>query len=149
MRDFQRLLFCTDFSENAGFAFDYAAGLAARSPGCELRVLHVLPEPAAQFWRGYINADEHIDERTRAEIDAHLEAYRSRAPAGLEFQAVARFGKPGEEILDYAKSAGVDLILLGRKGHGSLFFGDTAAHVTRRAECPVLVVPADFMKNFP
>ena len=46
---YQRILFCTDFSENADFAFPFAVDAAARRPGSELYLLHVIPESDAQF----------------------------------------------------------------------------------------------------
>ena len=147
MLTFKHLLFCTDFSENADFAFDFALDVAARYPGAMLHVLHVLPEPAAQFWRSYVNEVDNIDTRMREEIDARFADYQNRAPAGYPLQATVRFGRPDEQIIAYAKSAEVDLIILGRRGHGSFFFGNTAAQVAKSAECPVLVLPMDFKRR--
>ena len=142
---FKHILICTDFSENADFAFDFSLDVAGRHPGSTLHVLHVLPEPAAQFWRGYINNEaSNIEDKTRAEIETRFASYKERAPAGFELQAVVRFGKPGEEILAYAKSVQADMIVVGRQGRGSIFFGNTAAHVAKFAGCPVLVLPLDF-----
>lgn len=146
---FKQLLFCTDFSQNANFAFDFAADLALRYEAEALHVLHVLPAPAAQFWKGYVNEVENIDERTRKELDAHLAAYEQRTPPGRSFKAVVRFGKPEEEILSYARDLPADLIVIGRQGHGSIFFGNVAARVARNAECPVLVIPLSFKKRQP
>jgi len=143
MRSFQNILVCTDFSEHADLAFDYALVLAADAPGAALRMLHVLPEPAAQFWRGYVNEIENIGEKTGAEIRACFAARQERAD-GITLQPAVRIGKPGEEIVAHAKSAAVDLILLGRRAHGSLFSGKTIAHVASHAPCPVMVVPQDF-----
>ena len=44
---YERILFCTDFSENADFAFDYAIDAAKRRPGSTLYLFHVIPEPEA------------------------------------------------------------------------------------------------------
>ena len=143
MRTFHNILFCTDFSEHADFAFDFALGLAARAPGATLHLLHVLPEPAAQFWRGYVNEVENIDEKIRSEIAARFASLQERAGA-VNLQTAVRFGKPAEEILAHAKSAGIDLVLLGRRARGSIFSGKTISLVANHAECPVLVVPLDF-----
>ena len=51
---FQRILFCTDFSRNADLAFSFALDLARRTPGTLLYLLHVIPEPEAQFWKTYL-----------------------------------------------------------------------------------------------
>ena len=71
--NFKKILFCTDFSENADRAFVFAVNSAVRNVGCELHLLHVIPEPPAQFWKGYIyEADEDVDARAKREIDAKL-----------------------------------------------------------------------------
>ena len=70
---YRRILFCTDFSDNAKFAFDFAIDAAIRNVGCTLTLLHVIPEPDAQFWKGYIyEADEDVDARAKREIDQKL-----------------------------------------------------------------------------
>ena len=51
---YQKILYCTDFSENALIAFDFAVDAAKRRPGCILYLLHVVPESEAQFWKTYI-----------------------------------------------------------------------------------------------
>ena len=145
MHIFKNILFCTDFSEHADFAFDFALGLATRSPGAALHVLHVMPEPPAQFWQGYVGGVDNVEDKTRDEINARFAALQERAGA-LALQASARVGKPAEEILEYAKSASIDLVLLGRRTRGSMFSGKTAAHVAKHSACPVMVVPLDFKR---
>ena len=49
---FKRILFCTDFSDNADVAFDFALEQARHSPECTIHLLHVVPEPEAQFFKG-------------------------------------------------------------------------------------------------
>ena len=39
---FKRILFCTDFSENADFAFDFALEQARHSSDCTITLLHEL-----------------------------------------------------------------------------------------------------------
>lgn len=144
--NFRRILFCTDFSENADRAFVFAVNAAVRNTGCELHLLHVIPEPPAQFWKGYIyEADEDVDARAWREIDAKLsETYRTRAPAGVNLIAVLRIGEAGRRILEYAREKDIDLIVIGRQGAGKvgrILFGNVAERVMRNAECPVLVIP--------
>ena len=78
---YRKILFCTDFSENAKFAFDFAVDAAIRNVGCTLCLLHVIPEPDAQFWKGYIYEVGDMDAKARADIDHAIDAdYR---PLGL------------------------------------------------------------------
>lgn len=145
---YRRILFCTDFSANADLAFDLALESAQRNTGCVLTLLHVLPEPEAQFWKGYIYEVDGVDAKAREDIDRKIDAsYRPRLPAGLAFQTAFRVGNPSQAILDFARETATDLIVLGRQGHGSIFYGNVASRVARQAECPVLVVPMAFAKR--
>ena len=140
--NFRRILFCTDFSANADFAFGFAVDAARRNAGCTLYLLHVLAEPEAQFWKSYIYEVDNVDARARAEIDRKIDTtYRPRIPQGIDFRAVFRVGSPDKQILAFAREERIDLIILGRQGHGSVFFGNVAAKIARHAESPVLIVP--------
>jgi nucleotide-binding universal stress UspA family protein len=146
---FSRILFCTDFSESADVAFEFALDAAVRRPGSVLYLLHVIPEPDAQFWKSYIAEVENVDADARRAIDAKVDAaYRSRVPPDLEFKVEFRIGPEAASVLEFAQAAQVDLIVLGRQGHsraGQILFGSVAEKVVRKAECPVLVVP--FLEN--
>ena len=144
--NFKKILFCTDFSENADRAFVFAVNSAVRNVGCELHLLHVIPEPPAQFWKGYIyEVDEDVDARAKREIDAKLaEAYVPRVPADVKLVVAMRIGEARHKILEYAAEQDVDLIVLGRQGAGAvgkILFGNVTERVVRKADCPVLVIP--------
>ena len=144
--DFKKILFCTDFSENADRAFVFAVNSAVRNAGCELHLLHVIPEPPAQFWKGYIyEVDEDVDARAKREIDEKLAAtYRPRVPEGVKLVIAMRIGEAGHGIVEYAREQGMDLVIIGRQGAGKvgkIFFGNVAERVVRKSPCPVLVIP--------
>ncbi|MDD5705820.1 MAG: universal stress protein [Kiritimatiellae bacterium] len=152
--NYRRILFCTDFSPNAEFAFDFAVDAAVRNNGCTLYLLHIVPEPEAQFWKGYIyESDQNPDIKAKADIDAKIAvSYTPRVPAGVSFEVVFRIGNAGQEILAFAEERDVDLIIVGRQGHGamrSLFFGNVASKVARNANCPVLIIPLAFTRKHP
>ena len=48
---FEKILFCTDFSDNADFAFGFVVDIARQNPGRKFYLLHVVPESEAQFWK--------------------------------------------------------------------------------------------------
>ncbi len=53
-------------------------------------------------------------------------------------------GQPVEEILDLGEEIGADLIVVGRRSIGlarRLVTGSVSGEISRRAPCPVLVVP--------
>jgi len=144
--NFKKILFCTDFSENADRAFVLAVNTAVRNPDSELHLLHVIPEPSAQFWKGYIyEVDEDVDARARREIDEKLaDTYRPRVPEGLPLVIAMRIGEAGQKITEYAEEHDMDLIIVGRQGTGAMgkiLFGNVTERVLRKAHCPVLVIP--------
>lgn len=145
---FKRILFCTDFSESADAAFEFAIDATIRRPGSTLYLLHVIHEPDAQFWRSYIAEVDNVDEQARQAIDEKVaSAYLSRVPPGLEVKVEYRIGPDATTILDFAKATAIDLIVLGRHGHGGVqkaLFGSVAEKIVRRAECAVLVVPLSY-----
>lgn len=142
---YQRILFCTDFSANADFAFDYALDAVRRRPHSQFHLLHVLPESAAQFWKTYVYEVDDVDNKAKHDIDVKVEqAYFSRLPEGISLQVHYRVGKEHTEILAFADELDIDLIVLGRQGHSFLehaLFGAVAEKVVSRATCAVLVVP--------
>lgn len=147
--NFRRILFCTDFSPNADFAFGFAVEAAQRNAGSTLYLLHVIPEPEAQFWKGYIyDTGNDPDAKAKADIDAKVaQTYLAHAPAGLDLRCEYRVGNAAQKILEFAEQAGIDLIVIGRQGHRAvtaLFFGNVVTKVARHAGCAVMIVPLDF-----
>jgi nucleotide-binding universal stress UspA family protein len=144
----RKILFCTDFSKNAEFAFQFAVDAALRRPGCELYLLHVVPETDAQFWKTYLYEVEGVDDKAKRDIDGRIdEVYRSRLPVGLELKVEFRVGRDWQEILNFANEKDIDLIVMGRQGKGSLqtaLFGNVTEKVARKADCAVLIVPLSF-----
>jgi nucleotide-binding universal stress UspA family protein len=148
---FKDILFCTDFSENADFAFDYAVDIAKRRPGSVLHLLHVIPEPDAQFWQTYLHDVEGVDEKARQEILEKIErSYRSRVPEGVEMEVYLRVGKADAEILKTAEEVGADLLMMGRQGSsswGTLLFGKVTENIARHANCAVLIIPFSYERR--
>lgn len=148
---FRHILFCTDFSENADFAFDFAVDSAMRRPGCILTLLHVIPEPEAQFWKTYLYEVDDIDQKAKRDIDAKIaETYLPRVPAGVNFEVVVVIGKDYISILEFAERENVDLIIIGRQGHTAfetMLFGNVTEKVVRKARCAVLVIPLTFKER--
>jgi nucleotide-binding universal stress UspA family protein len=142
---FNRILFCTDFSESSEAAFEYALDSAIRRPHSVLYLLHIIEEPEAQFWKSYMAEVEDVNVQAKKAIDEKITAtYLPRVPAGQDFRREFRVGPEAQTILEFAKATKIDVIVLGRHGHGRVghaFFGSVAEKVVRKSACPVLVVP--------
>lgn len=147
-----KILFCTDFSDSAHFAFHFALREAKRNPGATLILFHVIPEPDAQFWKGYIYEVGDMDAKAHTDIDARIAAdYTSRLPEGLSLQVEMQIGDPARAILEYAEAQGVDLIVMGRQGHQPItqwLLGNVATKVARKTTCPILIVPLEAKGKF-
>jgi len=139
------ILFCTDFSANADFAFNFAIEAARQQANPVLHLLHVIPEPEAQFWKTYLYEIEDIDAKARADIDARIQsAYLAKVPQGIPVEVSVRIGKDYMEILQFAEQIKADLVVIGRQGQSSwetMFFGNVTEKVARKSPCPVLIVP--------
>ncbi|MEJ5260612.1 MAG: universal stress protein [Anaerohalosphaeraceae bacterium] len=147
---FEKILFCTDFSSNADFAFSYALNLAKMNPNSTLYLLHVVPESDAQFWKNYIYEIENVDQKAKQDIEERLDrTYRAKVPAEIRFEPIFRIGRESQEILAVAQEKQVDLIVMGRHSQGSLqkmFFGNITEKVARQAPCAVLIVPLSYQE---
>jgi nucleotide-binding universal stress UspA family protein len=148
---FKRILFCTDFSESADAAFEFALDAVARRPGSTLYLLHVIHEPEAQFWKSYIAEVDNVDAEAKKAIDEKVDAaYLARVPQGMDVKVEFRIGPDAATILEFARATRIDVIILGRHGHSSMgkaLFGSVAEKIVRKAECAVLVVPLDYTKK--
>lgn len=144
---FQRILFCTDFSDNAAAVFPLAVDAALRRPDSTLFILHVIPEVEAQFWKSYLTEVDNIDAEGRRTINEKITAdYLHQVPAGLAVKTEVRMGAEAAKILEYASENGIDLIVIGREGRTGWpksLLGKVAEKIVRKATCPVLIVPGN------
>jgi nucleotide-binding universal stress UspA family protein len=162
-----KILYATDLSENARYAFAYAVSLA-NLYNAAITFVHVLPEVPSRLDKrviGYISEErwEEIKARNFEEArDAiigkrqdHLavrdalhqfseNVKESREGEGfVTDDIIVVRGNPVEEILKYTEEKNCDLIVMGTHGHGTLadaMMGSTARRVLRRSRKPVLVV---------
>ena len=145
--EYKKILFCSDFSLDADYAFYTALDLAERY-GAHLYLLHVLSatEHLADALANHPEArKENPDDRETIEqakqklIDRYL--HRFGGYSHYEFQVLR--GVPIVEIVRFARSQEVDLIVLGAAGSSKsnkLHFGSTAENVARRAQCTVMCI---------
>jgi len=87
-----------------------------------------------------------MDDETRLHaVESHFEQFLNEHGA-TGATRVLRTGDPGAQIVDYAKEAGVDLIVIPSHGHhgiARLLMGSVAERVVRHATCPVLVLRSE------
>jgi nucleotide-binding universal stress UspA family protein len=72
-----------------------------------------------------------------------LEEAKEAARDIVRFKAELAYGAPGPVILEYARTYGCDLIVLGSRGLGKLremLLGSVSHHVAQHATVPVMIV---------
>jgi universal stress protein A len=145
----KRILVPTDFSETADKALAYAKELATKL-GASVHLVHVFADPyAVAAYAPEVYAAVPAEMRARAVKEVHerlmerldaAEEQRFRGSRGIVRGLVA------PQIVDYAASQDIDLIVIGthgRRGVAHLLLGSVAEHVVRTAGCPVLTVRAE------
>jgi len=144
---YKKVLFCTDFSENSDYAFEFAFGIAKRDEGV-LYILHVIPHiPNQEMLRGYVSEDtlSNIEKDLGQELeDNYKEHYTKKIEDAVRFEVVTKSGREDEEILKFEKDEKVDIIVVGthgRTGIEHVFFGSVAEKVLRHSPFPVFVIP--------
>ncbi len=73
-----------------------------------------------------------------------------RVPKDIDLKVEFRIGPDADTILEFARAEQVDVIILGRHGHGKVsktLFGSVAEKIVRKADCAVLVVPLTYAKK--
>jgi nucleotide-binding universal stress UspA family protein len=138
----QSILLPTDFSSCSEAALKLASTLAAES-GAVLYIVHVHDVQhlsASMGEAAYLYAAEWKEELRAAE--AQLCNVVPTTP-GVNYRQVCLSGSTVPELLDFADTRDIDLIVIGshgRTGLSRLLLGSVAEGVMRRAKCPVLVV---------
>ena len=86
---------------------------------------------------------EVYDQHTRDDERYLLEIAEEVRAAGIAVEVELPHGSPTEELVAFAESHSVDLLVMGSHGHrlvGDLLWGETVDPVRHRAAIPVLVV---------
>jgi len=153
----KKILYATDLSENARYAFGYAADLAQRYDTM-ITILYVMENinhvmeiqikdmMGQEKWERL--QSEKLDYLTQKikdrledfcrEMDSQIDSCRLL----IEDIRITK-GNPTEVILNTAKDIHADMIVMGSYGHNILqdaFIGGTARRVVKKSETPVLVV---------
>ena len=155
--EIKKILYTTDLSQNAAFAFRYAA-LLAKKLDATIVVLHVVEKmsPDAQLaLMAYLDkkdrekllkervnrAVERIKNRLKLFCEKELEENPDCMGKVISIEVCE--GYPAEEILTKAREFDCDAIVMGahEKGLTHTFLGSVAKSVLRRSRKPTFIVP--------
>lgn len=134
----RHIVFATDFSEHAAWAFDYLCDLVARG-ACRVTLLHI-QDAAKLSLHGAERLKEfdRIDRDRLNDLKKRLLALRA-LPVGIQIP----HGSPAAMILQAVSSTKASLLVLGSRGRGyvsELFLGSVSYRIARHAPCAVLVI---------
>lgn len=158
MTEYKNILFCTDFSDDANMAFDYALDLAVKHMA-RLHILHI-PHSPYTYCRHIV--DEHVPEDRPGGETFFDEEVEKRAMTKLEkeygkrlgdfdnYLYIVRIGSPPIEIARYARKNRVDAVIMGAVGKhrmDRLAHGSTVDNVSRYAHCRIIAIGAQDNPN--
>ncbi|RRS31223.1 MAG: hypothetical protein OI74_15130 [Gammaproteobacteria bacterium (ex Lamellibrachia satsuma)] len=84
-----------------------------------------------------------LDEQMQDIAKQRMAKLLQEIAAGTKVRSEVQFGMPRHAILSYSVAQDVDLIVVGRHGHGGIsrLPGSTASSLVNSASCEVLTVP--------
>ena len=162
----KKILYTTDLSWSARYAFSYALSLAGKYEA-SLVILHVIEEIPNFDQRiiGYISEAQWKEIRERREDEARQQLIGKRRDSSVIRDVLDKFyetavsesavktfgadeivlerGNPVQKILEVAENRHCDLIVMGTHGLTGIahaLIGSTAERVVRKATCPVLTM---------
>lgn len=153
----KNILYATDLSQNARYAFSYAADLADKYEA-HITILYVMEnmnhmvESQVRDMMGKEQWDKLKEEKTDylvKKIKSRINEFCSGMASHFDSchmlvsDIVVTKGNPTEEILATAKKSNMDMIVMGSHGYNiiqSALIGGTANKVVKNSRIPVLVV---------
>ncbi len=146
---FKKILIATDSSQHTKSAITEGMALA-KLAGAKVYVVYVVD--TAAFASMPMDATwESMYELLRKEGDAATRKIETEAVAqNLEIERVILEGNPAHEIVKFADTNKIDLIVMGTLGKSGLerfLLGSVAEKVIRTATCPVMVVRSEVLSK--
>jgi len=112
----------------------------------QLHILHVVPDPAMLVPDAAVFTVESMQaqsEKLVADAERMLQQIPEPSVVVQSITRAVRVGAAFMEIIEYAQSQQIDLIVIGthgRSGFAHILMGSVAERVVRKAPCPVLSV---------
>lgn len=138
----KNILVPIDFSQASERALDYACAVAEKL-GATINLVNALGAGLPELNTTLSDAMfQEMREGHRATLAKYADPRRALCAFG---ELVVKDGDPRDVILEVAESLKVDLIIMGthgRRGLARMFLGSVAEDVSRRSQCPILLVRA-------
>jgi nucleotide-binding universal stress UspA family protein len=143
--EISRILWPTDFSENAAKALPLVTELAQKF-GAEIHILYVMKDyPAFGAYYGQFDPDElkKMQEWEKQTAGSRLteicDKFLNECPLYIRHIAV---GEPAKEILKIIADQKINIIVMANRGsEGHFNFGSVAERVLKCTTVPVVMIP--------
>lgn len=153
----KNILLPTDFSENAFNAIEYAVQLF-KDDNCTFHLINTFTPIAynvGTFHDGYSTLM--LEEITRKNSETGLQEIEDKLKEKFNnpkhtFQRLACFNLMTDAIIAAVKERNIDVIVMGTKGATGakeVFLGTNTMFTIKKAKCPVIAVPAEFLFKEP
>jgi nucleotide-binding universal stress UspA family protein len=155
--EIKKILYTTDLSESARYAFSYAASLANRY-NAGITILHVLEDISPttdnlvlniigkEKWNELrSNNEKEVLDTLKSRLTQFCDDVQAELPSCpfITDEVKVKIGRPVEEILHEVEENNYDMVIMGAHGHSALadaVMGSVSRRVVRRCKKPVLVI---------
>lgn len=134
------VLYPTDFSDNADFAFTFLLDMAA-GRAKKITLLHVQDESRISPY-----LESRLDEFNKID-QARLEGMKKiiQEKGKTDVDIVVKYGNPSAKILEAVKELNIDMVVMGSQGRGfvkEFFLGSVSYNIARLSPSSVLLIPS-------
>jgi len=146
---FKKILFPVDLSENMNRILPYVAEMAERF-GSEIHCVHCLHVSTyfADMGVGAVYMSD-FELHLQQEIKIRLEDFISDNLKSRHVQTTILTGRPGDQLVEYAKKNQIDLVIMGHSTTGieRAIMGSVAGHVVKYSPAPVMVISPEALQK--
>jgi nucleotide-binding universal stress UspA family protein len=143
--DISKILWPTDFSENAAQALSFVTSLAEKY-GAEIHILYVLKDyPAVGASYGYHDPEDYKKMKeweqqfAESRLNEICEKFLNSCPLFIRH---IRVGDPAKQILKMVQEEAIDVVVMASRGDESHFdFGSVADRVIKCTDKPTVIIP--------
>ncbi|SDQ55777.1 universal stress protein [Natronobacterium texcoconense] len=137
---YDNVLIATDGSDATEGCVDYALEIADRTDA-KVHALYVVETKATYILTVGLSDDE-LERYREYGRETVTEIVEQVADRGLEGDGVIKTGRPSEKIVEYANDNDIDVVVVGKQGHGAVdrHLGSTAENVMRMVDDAATVV---------
>ena len=135
------ILFPTDFSQNADFAFKYLTEITIMGAK-KITLLHVQDKSRiSPYLENRLEEFNEIDNQRLQKMKKILQE-----KGNIEVETVLKYGSPSVEIIKLVNELNIKLVVIGNQGRGffkELFLGSVSNNIARLSPSSVLLISMD------